>query len=128
MNILSNSVDNFMSITIILILLFGVVFTIIFSAVQVNNWFLHTHTLFRSMFPGLLFIVHIYLQIHKESMYLVTFTSNLFNSSLHPEMSEWLPENIDMSDTIDSMADNAYVYGREWISSKVWSNVRCCFE
>ena len=58
-------------------------------------------------------------QVHKESMYLVTFTSNLFNSSLHPEMSEWLPDNVEMTEAIDSMADNAYVYGREWIAGKV---------
>ena len=34
-------------------------------------------------------------------------------------MSEWLPDNVEMTEAIDSMADNAYVYGREWIAGKV---------
>jgi hypothetical protein len=31
----------------------------------------------------------------------------------------WLPDEDFVSSTLDSFVGNAYVYGREWISSKV---------
>lgn len=33
--------------------------------------------------------------------------------------SRWLPDEDFVSSTLDSFVGNAYVYGREWISSKV---------
>ncbi len=31
----------------------------------------------------------------------------------------WLPNGDDLQKTIDSMVNNAYIYGRGWISDKV---------
>jgi len=61
------------------------------------------------------------IQVHRESVHLVSVTSDVLNKSivLHPELSEWLPDTVDMQHALDAMAGKAYLYGREWIVSKV---------
>ncbi|XP_041371505.1 transmembrane protein 245-like [Gigantopelta aegis] len=59
------------------------------------------------------------IQIHKESMHLVSMTSNLLNNTVNPEISQWLPNGEDMQNAMDSIAGNAYLYGRDWIASMV---------
>ncbi|KAL4229343.1 hypothetical protein ACF0H5_012382 [Mactra antiquata] len=66
-----------------------------------------------------LFAVIFAVQVQQESMYLVKTTSNLLNNTLHPEMANWLPNNDDLQDAMDSMVGNAYLYGRNWIAAKV---------
>lgn len=65
---------------------------------------------------GTLFII---VQVHKESMHIVTLTSNVLNKTMQPEYMQWLPNQDEMKSTIDSMVANAYHYGREWIADKL---------
>ncbi|KAI8495560.1 hypothetical protein Bbelb_265320 [Branchiostoma belcheri] len=59
------------------------------------------------------------IQVHKESVHLVNVTSNVLNETLHPDINEWLSDSGGIKTTMDSMMDNAYVYGREWIAAKI---------
>ncbi|CAH1775650.1 unnamed protein product, partial [Owenia fusiformis] len=88
---IETSTDKFMSVVIILALLVGAVLFTIFCAVQV----------------------------HQESMHLVSITSNVMNNSLQPEITDkWLPKR-EMQKAMDSVAENAYVYGRQWLVDKI---------
>ena len=40
-------------------------------------------------------------------------------NELNISLFRWLPDNEDMQEALDSMVGNAYLYGREWIASKV---------
>ncbi|ESO88151.1 hypothetical protein LOTGIDRAFT_234712 [Lottia gigantea] len=90
-SVLETGMDKMTSILLILALVIG---TIMFTVVGV-------------------------IQIHQESMLMVSMTSTLLNDTLHPEISQWLPDQKDMSDAMDSMVGNAYIYGRDWIVLKV---------
>ncbi|XP_035657814.1 transmembrane protein 245-like isoform X1 [Branchiostoma floridae] len=59
------------------------------------------------------------IQVHQESVHLVNVTSNVLNETLHPDINEWLSDSGGIQTTMDSMMDNAYVYGREWIAAKI---------
>lgn len=59
------------------------------------------------------------MEIHRESMHLVRVSSNILNKTHHPELAQWLPEQDVVNEALDSMVNNAYVYGREWIISKL---------
>ncbi|XP_071101496.1 transmembrane protein 245-like isoform X1 [Haliotis cracherodii] len=72
---------------------------------------------------SMLFIIIGAIQIHQESIHMVTVTSNLFNEKVNPEISQWLPNSTDMEKAMDSMAENAYIYGRDYIASMVHSLV-----
>ncbi|XP_050415394.1 transmembrane protein 245 isoform X2 [Patella vulgata] len=89
--VLEDGIDKMTSILLILALLIGTVLFTVLGAIQ----------------------------IHQESMLMVTMTSTLLNDTLHPELSQWLPNSEDMTDAMDSMVGNAYIYGRDWIASKV---------
>lgn len=92
--VLEGSIDTFTSIGVILIVLILTVVGTIFLSVQ----------------------------IYGESMHLVEVTSNLINRVVvhNPELQQLLPEKLqDVQGTLDSMVGNAYVYGREWISTTV---------
>ncbi|XP_074652084.1 transmembrane protein 245-like isoform X2 [Tubulanus polymorphus] len=88
---LEDSMDAVMSIAVILIVLFGSITFCLFMVVQTNH----------------------------ESMHLVTVTSNVLNKTLHPELSQWFPKGEELEKALDSMVNNAYIHGREWITSKV---------
>nr|KAG5688860.1 hypothetical protein BaRGS_005235 [Batillaria attramentaria] len=60
-----------------------------------------------------------FVQVQRESMHIVTVTSNVFNNTVNPEISQWLPDGHAVQDTMDTMVDKAYVYGRSFIASKV---------
>lgn len=66
---------------------------------------------------SLFFIV----QIYAEGIMLVQITSNVINQTIvhNPELRQLLPPTFD--DTVDSLLDNAYLYGREGISKAVKS-------
>ncbi|CAG2185849.1 unnamed protein product [Mytilus edulis] len=89
--ILELSLDKATSILFILLLLVGTILVTVFCAAQVQQ----------------------------ESMHLAQMTSNLFNNTLHPEITSWLPDGEEMQKAMDSMVGNAYLYGRNWIASKV---------
>ncbi|KAK4885062.1 hypothetical protein RN001_001333 [Aquatica leii] len=63
--------------------------------------------------------VFIAIQIYAEAIMLVQMTGNLFNQTVvhNPELRQLLPPTFD--DTMDSILDNAYQYGREGISKVV---------
>ncbi|KAL3286205.1 hypothetical protein HHI36_000716 [Cryptolaemus montrouzieri] len=63
--------------------------------------------------------VFIVIQIYAEAIMLVQITSNVINQTVvhNPELRQLLPPTFD--DTLDSILDNAYLYGREGISKAV---------
>ncbi|XP_064595051.1 transmembrane protein 245-like isoform X2 [Liolophura sinensis] len=67
----------------------------------------------------LLFMIFFAVQVHQESIQMVTLTSNVLNNSLPPDMTQWLPNRDNMHKAMDSMVGNAYMYGRDWISTRV---------
>lgn len=69
-------------------------------------------------FIGTIFIA---IQIYGESVHLVSVTSSLINRTVHnTEIQQLVPESLrDVQGTLDTMLGDAYLYGREWISSSV---------
>ncbi|XP_044746913.1 transmembrane protein 245 [Coccinella septempunctata] len=65
--------------------------------------------------------VFIIIQIYAEAIMLVQITSNIINQTVvhNPELRQLLPDTFD--ETVDSILDNAYLYGREGISKAVRS-------
>ncbi|KAF5293264.1 hypothetical protein FQR65_LT11004 [Abscondita terminalis] len=63
--------------------------------------------------------IFIAIQIYAEGIMLIQMTGNLFNQTVvhNPELRQLLPPTFD--DTMDSILDNAYQYGREGISKVV---------
>ncbi|XP_077993974.1 transmembrane protein 245-like [Glandiceps talaboti] len=61
------------------------------------------------------------MQVQAESMQLIMVSSNLLNSTIanQPDLIKWFPESVDMQKVVDSTLNNAYLYGREWIASKL---------
>ncbi|XP_076336914.1 transmembrane protein 245-like isoform X2 [Tachypleus tridentatus] len=92
--VLEGSIDTFTSIGVmLLVLILAVVGTVLLSV-----------------------------QIYGESVHLVEVTSNLVNRVVvhNPELQQLLPEKLqDVQGTLDSVVGNAYVYGREWITTTV---------
>ncbi|KAK3104725.1 hypothetical protein FSP39_008694 [Pinctada imbricata] len=66
---------------------------------------------------SVLFSVFCAIQLQQESMHLVKVSSDLFNRT--GALSEYLPNSEYMQDTLDSMVGNAYLYGRQWIATRV---------
>ncbi|XP_070175104.1 transmembrane protein 245-like isoform X2 [Littorina saxatilis] len=60
-----------------------------------------------------------FIQIQRESMHIVTVSSNIFNNTVNPDLSQWLPNETAVQDTMDSMVGKAYTYGRTFITTKV---------
>jgi len=88
---LDGAMDKIASVFIIVLLIVGVALVTIFTAME----------------------------IHRESMHLVSLSSDILNKTSHPELTQWLPDQDVVQETVDSMVSNAYVYGREWISNKL---------
>ncbi|XP_076044187.1 transmembrane protein 245 isoform X2 [Oratosquilla oratoria] len=63
--------------------------------------------------------IFIAVQIHGESMHLVTIGSKVINSTIvnNPQFLEMLPDGL--GSMVSSALDDAYLYGREWIASMV---------
>ncbi|PVD35729.1 hypothetical protein C0Q70_02692 [Pomacea canaliculata] len=66
-----------------------------------------------------IFFVVGFVQVQRESMYIVTATGNIFNNTVNQDISQWLPDGNAMQDTMDSMVGKAYVYGRKFIANQV---------
>lgn len=54
-------------------------------------------------------------------MHLVTVTSSLINQTVHnTDIQQLVPESLrDVHGTVDAMLDDAFIYGRGWISASV---------
>lgn len=54
-------------------------------------------------------------------MHLVSVTSSLINQTVHnTDIQQLVPESLrDVQGTLDAMLDDAFLYGRGWISSSV---------
>lgn len=65
--------------------------------------------------------VFVFIQIYSEAIMLVQMTSNVINQTVvhNPELRQLFPPTLD--DTVDSILDNAYQYGREGISNLIKS-------
>lgn len=60
------------------------------------------------------------IQVYSEGMHLVQISGEILNSTLmnHPDI-DWVPQQ--WEDSVNSVLDNAYVYGRSAISDGVRS-------
>ncbi|XP_072173987.1 transmembrane protein 245-like [Diadema setosum] len=94
---LKNSLDSVISVLIILAMFVVIIFLTVMMAVQIQS----------------------------ESMTLIQVTGDLINDTVsqHPELQEWLPETSQMNEAMDSMLNNAYLYGRDWLAEKVRSTI-----
>ncbi|XP_060526969.1 transmembrane protein 245 [Cylas formicarius] len=77
------------------------------------------------MFGIIVFVISasifIFIQIYAETIMLIQLTGNAINQTVvhNPELRQLLPPSLD--DTLDSVLENAYQYGREGISKAVKS-------
>ncbi|KFM67086.1 Transmembrane protein, partial [Stegodyphus mimosarum] len=84
-----------------------------------------TFTSIMAIFAVFLFAVigtiFLSVQIYGESMHLVTVTSSLINRTVHnTDIQQLVPESLrDVQGTLDSVLDDAFIYGRGWISASV---------
>ncbi|XP_054712364.1 transmembrane protein 245-like isoform X2 [Uloborus diversus] len=84
-----------------------------------------TFTSIMAIFAVFLFAVigtiFLSVQIYGESMHLVTVTSSLINQTVqNTDIQQLVPESLrDVQGTLDSMLDDAFLYGRGWISASV---------
>ena len=94
-DLLEKSLDSIVSLAVILIVLFALLLTAFFLA----------------------------LQIYGESIHLLSLMSNIINSMVinHPELSQLLPEGLYGTDLFNELVGNAYLYGRKWIKRSVRS-------
>lgn len=60
-------------------------------------------------------------------MHLVTVTSSLINKTVHDtDIQQLVPESLrDVQGTVDAVLDDAFMYGRGWISATVSSSLKC---
>ncbi|XP_022088536.1 transmembrane protein 245-like isoform X2 [Acanthaster planci] len=65
------------------------------------------------------------IQIQQESMYLIQLSGNLVNETIaqNPDLQQWFPGAADMQQAVDTVLNDAYHYGRDWISQKVQSTL-----
>uniref|UniRef100_T1IVB2 Transmembrane protein 245 n=1 Tax=Strigamia maritima TaxID=126957 RepID=T1IVB2_STRMM len=91
LSVVDNSLDTVVSLGIVILVLFCILVATIFFVIQ----------------------------IHAESMHLVQITSNLINRTVvnNPQLQALLPN--DLTEAVDSMFDNVYIYGREWSANVV---------
>ncbi|XP_038058247.1 transmembrane protein 245-like isoform X2 [Patiria miniata] len=95
--VLKNSVDKFISIFLILGVMIATVIIAFLLAIQ----------------------------IQQESMHLIQLSGNLVNETIaqNPDLQQWFPGAADMQQAVDSVLNDAYHYGRDWISHKVHSTL-----
>ncbi|KAF3427624.1 hypothetical protein E2986_08370 [Frieseomelitta varia] len=66
--------------------------------------------------------IFITIQVYAEGMHLIQMTGEILNSSLNNPDIDWLPEQ--WEDSVNSVLDNAYTYGRSAISDGIKSLVK----
>lgn len=66
--------------------------------------------------------IFITIQVYAEGMHLIQITGEILNSSLNNPDIDWLPEQ--WEDSVNSVLDNAYTYGRSAISDGIKSLVK----
>ncbi|XP_071788406.1 transmembrane protein 245-like isoform X2 [Asterias amurensis] len=95
--VLQGSVDKVISIIVILGVMIGTIIVAFFLAIQ----------------------------IQRESMHLIQLSGNLVNETIasNPALKQWFPGAADMQQAVDSVINDAYLYGRDWISDKVKSSM-----
>lgn len=61
------------------------------------------------------------IQVQQETVHLVGMTSDFMNQTIvqHPELVQWLPEDGQVQETMQTAIDSAYLHGRNWIASVV---------
>ena len=90
---IEKSLDSLCSLTVILIMLFGMLLAAVFLAFQ----------------------------IYGESIHLVNLMSSIVNTTLvnNPELSQMLPEGLYGADMVDELIGNAYLHGRKWLKNAI---------
>ncbi|GFR24667.1 transmembrane protein 245 [Trichonephila clavata] len=77
--------------------------------------------IFLVFFLAVIGTIFLCVQIYGESMHLVTVTSSLINKTVHDtDIQQLVPESLrDVQGTVDAVLDDAFMYGRGWISATV---------
>ncbi|XP_055925014.1 transmembrane protein 245-like isoform X4 [Argiope bruennichi] len=77
--------------------------------------------IFAVFFFAVIGTIFLCVQIYGESMHLVTVTSSLINKTVHDtDIQQLVPESLrDVQGTVDAVLDDAFMYGRGWISATV---------
>ncbi|KAG8180782.1 hypothetical protein JTE90_023749 [Oedothorax gibbosus] len=77
--------------------------------------------IFAVFFFAVIGTIFLCVQIYGESMHLVTVTSSLINRTVHDtDLQQLVPESLqDIQGTVDAVLDDAFLYGRGWISATV---------
>ncbi|XP_015917993.1 transmembrane protein 245 isoform X2 [Parasteatoda tepidariorum] len=77
--------------------------------------------IFLVFFFAVIGTIFLCVQIYGESMHLVTVTSSLINRTVHnTDIQQLVPESLrDVQGTVDAVLDDAFLYGRGWISATV---------
>ncbi|GIY36834.1 hypothetical protein CDAR_416361 [Caerostris darwini] len=77
--------------------------------------------IFAVFFFAVIGTIFLCVQIYGESMHLVTVTSSLINKTVHDtDIQQLVPESLrDVQGTVDAVLDDAFIYGRGWISATV---------
>lgn len=116
-HVLKGSVDAVATTAVIVGLIVFVLCTSIFITFQVSR-LPYLSRLLEIFSSKIITILCIYLQIYTEGMHIVQMSGEILNSTLlnHPDI-DWVPEH--WEESINSVLDNAYVYGRTAISDGV---------
>ena len=66
-------------------------------------------------------LVLLAMQVHSESIELITTTTNIINENLYsqPQLRQLLPEKEKVNELLQTAINNFYLYGREWLSERL---------
>ena len=69
-------------------------------------------------------VIVLSMQVHSESIELITIGSNIINENVYgnSDLKEWLPEKQKLNELYQATMNNFYLYGREWLSKTLKSS------